>query len=140
MAGKKKGRVENLIPFNERTEEERRELATKAGIASGIARKKLKDMREQAKAYLQSDVPDSQKTLRSVMRNMGVDEEDMNYSMAILSMMVKEAAKGNVKAAAFLRDTAGFAPAENMKIEAEVTEKPDVIVYLPEIEKDEDDE
>lgn len=140
MAEKKKGRVENLIPFNKRTEEERRELAAKAGVASGISRKKKKDMREQAKAYLQSEVPTTQKTLRTVMKNMGVDDEDMDYSMAILSMMVKEAAKGNVKAAAFLRDTAGFTPTENLNINAEVTEKPDVIIYLPEIEKDEDDE
>lgn len=36
---------ENLIPFNELTEDERRELARKAGEASGVARREKKTLR-----------------------------------------------------------------------------------------------
>ena len=137
---KKKGRVENLIPFNQRTEEERREISSRAGKASVEARRKKRDMREQVKEFLQSAVSPEQKTLRKVMGSMGVDEADMDYSMAIISMMVREAAKGNVKAAVFLRDTAGFMPAENVNVSAEVSEKSDVVIYLPELEHDEDED
>lgn len=137
---KRKGRTENLIPFNQLTEEERRKMASKAGKASVIARRKKKDMREQVKEYLQTDVPIEQKTLRAVMKNMGVKPEDMDYSMAIISMMVKEAAKGNVRAAIFLRDTAGFMPDEKVNVSAEVKEKSDVVIYLPAIESDEEDD
>ena len=37
---------DNLIPFNERTEDERREIARKGGIASGEARRERKAIRE----------------------------------------------------------------------------------------------
>lgn len=37
-----KGKKENLIPFNQRTEDERREIAKKAGIASGASRRAKK--------------------------------------------------------------------------------------------------
>lgn len=39
------GNEENLIPFNELTEEEQRELARKGGIASGISRNKRKTLK-----------------------------------------------------------------------------------------------
>lgn len=37
---------ENLIPFNERTEEEQRELARMGGIASGEARRRKRRSEE----------------------------------------------------------------------------------------------
>jgi hypothetical protein len=37
---------DNLIPFTERTESEKREIAIKGGIASGIARKEKATMRK----------------------------------------------------------------------------------------------
>ena len=43
---------ENLIPFNERTESEKRKIATMGGIASGEARRKKATMIETLKAIL----------------------------------------------------------------------------------------
>lgn len=43
---------ENLIPFDQRTEEEQRAIARKGGIASGIARKKKADMKKAMEAVL----------------------------------------------------------------------------------------
>ena len=39
----------------------------------------------------------------------------MTYSMAILSAVLLQAGNGNVKAAAFLRDTAGYNPAQQLQ-------------------------
>ena len=41
-----KKQLENLKPFDKRTESERRELAKKAGVASGRKRRRLKTLRE----------------------------------------------------------------------------------------------
>jgi hypothetical protein len=41
-----KNNEENLIPFNQRTEEEQRAIATMGGIASGEARREKRAMRE----------------------------------------------------------------------------------------------
>ena len=37
---------ENLIPMNQRTKEQQREIATKGGIASGEARRENKQIKE----------------------------------------------------------------------------------------------
>jgi len=44
---------ENLIPFDERTEEEQRKIAKKGGKASGEARRRKRDMRELMKLMLE---------------------------------------------------------------------------------------
>ena len=44
---------ENLIPFDERTEEEQRRIAKKGGKASGEARRRKRDMRELMKLMLE---------------------------------------------------------------------------------------
>ena len=46
---------ENLIPTTELTESERRELARKGGIASGEARRRRKQMRDDLQAMLDSE-------------------------------------------------------------------------------------
>lgn len=46
---------QNLIPTTELTESERRELARKGGIASGEARRKRKQMRDDLRAMLDSE-------------------------------------------------------------------------------------
>ena len=53
---------QNLIPFNERTEDERRELASKAGKASGAARRKKRTMKATAKMLF--DLPITSKELK----------------------------------------------------------------------------
>ena len=44
---------ENLIPLNERTKEEQREIARQGGIASGIVRKEKKTMKETLRSMLE---------------------------------------------------------------------------------------
>ncbi len=103
----------NLHPVQ--SEKEAREKGRKGGIASGAARRRKRDMRQAAKLLLDADVSPSQKSMRMLMKSLGIDEQDMTYSMAILSAVLLQAGNGNVKAAAFLRDTAGYNPTQQLQ-------------------------
>ena len=48
----------NLIPNSERTPEERKEIATAGGIASGAARRRKRSLKEAADLYLSPPVSD----------------------------------------------------------------------------------
>lgn len=106
---------ENLIPMNRRTESEQRKIATAGGKASGEARRKKRNMRKAAEMLLNMPVSKNQKTLKATMQALGISEEDMDYSMGVMATMLIQAANGSVKAAQFLRDTAGYNPAQQQK-------------------------
>ena len=130
----------NLKPLNRRSPEEVRAITSKGGRASAVAKRKRRDMRLLAEALLNKNVSKSQKTIREKMAALGLNEEDMVYANAVLAAMLIKAANGDVNAAKFIRDTAGFAPEEKVSVDAAVSEKSDVLIYLPEIEKDDDDD
>ena len=89
---------ENLIPFGERTEKEQREIQVKGGIASGEARRAKKTMKEMLDYLLEKEIENSR------------TGEKVTYREAILTSCIKKAIKGDVKAAQFVRDTAGETP------------------------------
>lgn len=96
---------QNLIPFNERTESERREIAKKAGVASGEARRKKKSMREAAQMLLSLELKNNK--MKSVLQDMGIEEEEMNYQTALLVVALQSGLKGNLGAIELIRDIAG---------------------------------
>lgn len=134
--------IKNLKPNGRgfRTEEEERASQVKGGKASGETRRAQRDMRNAAKALLSMPIADSQKSMKSILKTLGVDEKDMDYSAGILAAMLMAAAKGNVKAATFLRDTAGYKPEEKLEIDADasVHQETKVHIYLPEVEDSEE--
>ena len=87
---------ENLVPFNELTEEEQREIARKGGIASGEARAKRKTLKEELLLLL----------------SQGNTQEKISLSL------IAQAMEGNTKAFEVIRDTVGEKPVD--KVEAEV--------------------
>ena len=106
---------ENLIPMNRRTKSEQRKIATAGGKASGAARRKKRDMRKAAEMLLNMPVSNKQSTMKATLTALGIDEEDMDYSMGVMAAMLVQAANGNVNAAKFLRDTAGQNPTATRK-------------------------
>ena len=86
---------ENLIPMNERSESEVRELGRKGGIKSGEARREKKLFRE------------------AIEKKLGTSIDSM------IDAMISQAQNGNVQAITFLRDTIGEKPTD--KIEADVS-------------------
>lgn len=77
---------ENLIPFDERTENEQREIARKGGIASGASRRAYKSLKQAAKVFF---------------------KENENAAMNIVQALYEKALKGDTKAADKLEDLIG---------------------------------
>ncbi len=78
---------------NNRTPSERRELAKKAGKASGEARKKKADFRKTLNLLLTAQIDNPEWT--SILNSLGLDS---TLESAINMAMIKEALSGNVKA------------------------------------------
>ncbi len=95
----------NLIPFNERTESERRKIAQSGGIASGISRRRRKSLKAAADLYLSLPVQD-RKRWNSIARK-GVDPEDIDNQMAMIVGMAEMAAMGDPRCAKVLIDLLG---------------------------------
>ena len=78
--------AENLIPFDERTESEQREIARKGGISSGASRRAYRSLKQAAKAFF---------------------KENDNAAMQLIQALYEEATSGNVKALEKLQDLIG---------------------------------
>lgn len=83
------GGEDNLIPFDKRTEEEQRAIATMGGKASGEARRRKKAMREMLSEALQIVVTNSQGESKT-LEEIGAMKVAEKY------------AKGDLKAAEFI--------------------------------------
>lgn len=99
------GGAENLIPFSERSKEEARECGRAGGIASGIARRRKRSLRETADLYLSLPVSDKRKWNKLAARY--VDPEDIDNQMAVVVGMVDAAAAGDARAARVVVDLLG---------------------------------
>lgn len=100
MAGR-----DNLVPNSERTPEERRENARKAGVASGRSRRKRKTIRECLEMLLAKDVADED--AREMLAGMGIADVDMQNPMLIAAGLFRRAADGDVQAVKTLLEAMG---------------------------------
>lgn len=99
------GGADNLIPFSERSKEEARECGRAGGIASGIARRRKRSLKEAADLYLSLPVSDKRKWNRIAARY--VEPEDIDNQMAMIVGMVDTAAAGDARAARVIVDLIG---------------------------------
>lgn len=91
---------EDLIPFNERTEDEQKRIAQMGGVASGVARRRKKSLREAADLYLSMPLRDKRR-LNAMLRD-GLNVEDVDNQMAIIVGLTKMAQMGDHKSAKVL--------------------------------------
>ena len=96
---------QNLIPMEQRSPEEAREMGRKGGRASGVSRRRKKSLREAAELYLSLPVAD--KRAWNKLARDGVEPEDVDNQMAIIAGLSIKAAKGDAKAAKVLFDLIG---------------------------------
>lgn len=94
---------ENLISLADRTTEEQHEIATKGGIASGVARNKKKMLRECLEELLSKEMKDKNGNTAS-----GAE--------VLATKLFQQALQGNIKAFEVVRDTAGQKPAEKVVV------------------------
>ncbi len=112
---------ENLISNFERTPKEREELARKAGIASGRARREKKAMRDTLEMILGLSLKKGKKAnVESVQSLAELKGKNISVQEAIAIAMAQRAMKGDVSAVAFIRDTTGQKPTDKVEMSGEV--------------------
>lgn len=108
---------ENLMPIEQvnarKTREERKESASKAGKASGEAKRKRKAMKEQAELLLSLpfNLTDRKgNELKEVLKKLGIDDDNIDNQMAMIVALWKTAlenGRNQVTAVQELRDIIG---------------------------------
>ena len=95
----------NLIPFDQRTEEEQRDIRSAGGKASGVSRRRKRSLKEAADLYL--SLPVSDRRVWNKIARRGVDPEDIDNQMAMIIGLTMAATAGDAKAAKVIVDLLG---------------------------------
>ncbi len=103
---------ENLVPNSARTPSERRANATKAGIASGKARRQKKTVAEYLRKWADGEVSEKNK---KALEALGLSEEATNRTLLVVPL-IQKASKGDTKALQMVLDLLG----EDKKKELEI--------------------
>lgn len=125
---KEKNKVDttkNLIPFNQLTEEQQREIAKKGAMKSVKVRKEKKLMKEALKELLKLPIKNSD--IKAELEELGLEKSEMNNQTALMVSAYKSGLEGNIKAIEFIRDTIGEKPKE----EIELKEVPKILDDIP---------
>ena len=119
-------RYAHLKPFkagaeDTRTKEEIREAARKGGIKSGETKRKRKRMTEAMKWLMQSKDIFSDEDIRNKLAELGViDKNDTTNAEVMAMVAMRKAAKGDVEALKFVRDTVGESPSNRVELTGDV--------------------
>jgi hypothetical protein len=95
----------NLIPMDQRSSEEARELGRLGGIASGEARRRKRAMKDAADYYLSLPVKDGR--VRGKLMRRGIDPNDVDNQMAMIAGLVDAATRGDARAGKLVVDILG---------------------------------
>ena len=95
----------NLIPMDQRSKSEARELGRNGGIASGVSRRRKRSLKEAADLYL--SLPVSDRKMWNKISRRGVDPEDIDNQMAMIIGLTVAATAGDAKAAKIIVDLLG---------------------------------
>ena len=96
---------EDLIPFNERTEEEQKEICRKGGIKSGEVRREKAQLKSAIKTILSLPVKDPK--IKAQLKELGMGEGDIDNSILPALGLFKKACKGDSSAARLLAELNG---------------------------------
>lgn len=103
--------------FSDMPPEQRAEFGRKGGIASGEAKRRKKAMRERLQILLELSLKNGKKadveTVKSWadLRGRNITVED-----AMMIKQIEKALNGDTQAAAFVRDTSGQSPSNNLSV------------------------
>jgi hypothetical protein len=107
---------ENLRPQPIKDHNEAVTKGRAGGIKSGVTRRRNRDMKQMARLILNLDAPDK---VKEALTKLGLDAGDATINAQLMASMVEQATNGNVDAAKFLRDTAGYNPYEQERLKIE---------------------
>lgn len=107
--------VDNLNPV--RTEGEARAKGRNGGIASGIARREKKAMKETLEALLSMPLKSGKSTDIDTIKNLAsVKGKNITVQEAIMLAQIQKAMKGDTRAAEFIRDSSGNKPKDDLNM------------------------
>lgn len=108
---------DNLIPMSQRSKEEVREIARKGGKNSGKARRMKKNMRESLEILLGMPLKGGRAAdIDQIMNFAELKGKNITVEQAMLIAQIQKALKGDTQALAFLRDTSGQKPDDNVNL------------------------
>lgn len=94
---------QNLIPFtSNQSREEAKKNGAKGGRKSGEVRRKRKAMKEQMEMLL--TLPLKSKKQLNFMKDLGIEEEEIDNQMALIVALYGKALKGDVQAFNTIRE------------------------------------
>ena len=103
------------------TSEEAREFGRRGGIASAKKRRERKAMKETLEEMLSMPLKNGASADIGKVRNIAAMKgKNITMQEAIMLSMLQKAAKGDVRAAEFVRDTAGQRPTDKMDMNVEL--------------------
>ena len=114
--GKRKG-IDNLIPLNERTQRERKEIAAMGAKATNEANRKRKTLKESMNTLLSLDIKNTKDWNK--VAAMGIDPGEIDNSQLVILALFDRAKKGDVFAIKELRDLIGEEHESNSEQEQE---------------------
>lgn len=130
-ATKQRGNVQNLKPVQ--TKEEARERGRRGGIASGVARRNKRTLKEDLEILMSRQVADP-KLKKTLAKIAGIDEKaKMTNQEAVNIALFGALLKGNVKAFELIQATLGQAPLKGTT-EEQTQRKVEIIDDLPDDE------
>lgn len=94
----------NLVPINERTKSEQREIASAGGKASGKARRRKKSMKQKMQLLLSLPAAGND---QAELAAMGVEPGDMDNEMVLVKALFIAAAAGDTRAFDRIQDVLG---------------------------------
>ena len=106
LANLKKGK--RFVKNDERT--------AKCGRKSQEVQRKKRAMQDIALQILHTQVPMDDDAKDNLCKSLGLEADDLTFEMMAVIAQVKKAAGGDLPALAFLRDTIGEKPKENVNI------------------------
>ena len=120
------GNIENLVPFNERTEEEQREIARMGGIKSGEARRQKKLMKQIYAEFLEKK--------HNIIGRDG-EKEEISGSDLLAKVMAKVLSRGDSASVSLMREIREATEGSNINITGEYLTEIIVEGVKPSVEK-----
>lgn len=93
------GKRKNLIPFDERTESEQREIARKGGKASGVARREKKALKATLEMLMSMPIEEGKLDEIELIKSFGaLNGKNISVQEAVVMSALQKAMNGDIKA------------------------------------------
>lgn len=107
--------------FKDMTPEERAELGRRGGVKSGEAKRRKKQMKETLEVLLSMPMKKGRMADVEDIRSFAdIRGKNISVEAAMMVQMLQKALKGDTNAAAFIRDTSGQRPQEDVNLTGSV--------------------